>query len=365
MSDWIKFNIHNLVSMRVKRSASIASQFRDMFDPFFTEEEAEHYDLTITDEYSRLADGAFGEVHGASDFQYSTKGIFLEAYNVQIMMENGEIHLSGTSELLVMALPLVDYLMISKQAAMVHALTVAYKGQGLCMPAWGGTGKTSTMAKLTKMDGFSFMGDDWAFINDEARLLAYAKPMFIKPYHRSLYPHIFAKRRKPLVPVTLSKPISRLTTLVHPYITKFPQLARIARRYSPEHIMVMPRDAFPGHEFEHDVPLKAGLFVERFETESSEPYFEEKDCEWMVSQLVGNFFAEMPRQSRTVLATLGASGLVPIDKFFQKKSRILGAAFAGKPVFWLRIPKKLPPDEASDIIVEKIQEVLSMEWSSH
>lgn len=123
--------------------------------------------------------------------------------------------------------------------------------------------------------------------------------------------------------------------------------------------MVQPHEAFPGHEFAHDVPLRAGLFVERFETESSEPYFEEKTPDWMVSQLIGNFFSELPRRSRAVVASLGATSLAPVDQFFIKKHEILTQALADKPAFWLRIPKKLPPDQASDIIIEKIKEVLS------
>jgi hypothetical protein len=359
VSDWITFNIHNRVHMRVKRSAPTSSLFVDMFDPFLTQEQQERYDITVTDEDLNLTEGALGEVHGATEFHYSTKGITLDDMEVQIGFSDDGIYVSGKRELLVVVLPIVDHLMVAKNAGMVHALTVAYKGQGLCMPAWGGSGKTSTMAKLVKMDGFSFMGDDWAFITEDEHLLAYAKPMFVKPYHRSLYPHIFAKRRKPLVPRSLAKPIHSVTTLVHPYVTKFPQIARITRRWSPEHIMVMPRDAFPGHQFAHDVPLKAGLFVERFETESRQPFFEEKTTEWMVSQLIGNFFSELSLWSRTVLTGLGAAGLVPLDKFFIRKSQILTQGFANKPVYWLRIPKHLTPDEASDIIVEKIQYILA------
>jgi len=83
-----------------------------------------------------------------------------------------------------MALPLIDRLMVQKSAAMVHALTAEYKGHALMMPAWGGTGKTSTMSKLVVMDGWAFMGDDWAFVTDKGDLLSFAKPMTIKPYHR-------------------------------------------------------------------------------------------------------------------------------------------------------------------------------------
>jgi hypothetical protein len=237
---------------------------------------------------------------------------------------------------------------------------VEYKGHALLMPAWGGTGKTSTMSKLVKMDGFAFMGDDWAFVTQDGNLLGYAKPMSIKPYHRALYPHLFKKVHKPLVPVKLSKIIHSMTTRVHPYITKYPRLASFTRRWSPEHIMVTPQMAFPEARMSTAAPIAAALFVERFDSPSPAPVFVEKDVQWMTSQLVGNFFSELPRQSRVVMTALGASALSPIDQAFTEKSAVINSSLAGKHCFYLRVPKSLSPDQASDIIVSHIQKVLEI-----
>lgn len=360
-TEWVKFNLHNLVAMRVNKAAPTAAQFEDMFHPFLTDEDLKRYDLTINSELESLCDGAVGEAHGETEFHYNFEGINLDALDVQVFCTpEGGFRLNGSRELLVMALPLIDHLMVQKRAAMVHALTAEYKGHALLMPAWGGTGKTSTMAKLVKMDGWAFMGDDWAFVTDMGDLLAYAKPVFIKPYHRSLYPHLFKKAHKPLVPVQLSKRIHSMTTLVHPYITKYPQLAAITRRWSPEHMMVTPQMAFPEARFSAAAPIATALFVERFDSTSPEPYFTEKDPRWMTSQLLGNFFSELPRQSRVVMAALGASALLPIDRFFVEKSAVVNKALEGKRCFYLRVPQSLAPDHASDIIVSHIQKVMEM-----
>lgn len=360
-NEWVKFNLHNLVGMRIHKSAPTVMQFQDMFRPFLTDEDLQHYDLTIKADFEPLANGATGETHGETEFQYNFEGIHLDTLEVQVFCEpDGGFRLNGTGEMLTMALPLIDRLMVQKGAAMVHALTAEYKRHALLMPAWGGTGKTSTMSKLVKMDGWAFMGDDWAFVSDKGELLSFAKPMFIKPYHRSLYPHLFNKVRKPLVPNWLSKPIHSMTTRVHPYITKYPQLAAIARRYSPEHMMVTPQMAFPEARFSNGAPISAILFVERFENNTTEPYFVEKDTRWMVSQVVGNFFSELPRQSRVVMAAMGASALSPIDQAMIEKSAIVNKAFEGKRCFYLRVPLMCTPDQASDIIVEHIQKVMEL-----
>lgn len=357
--DWFKFNLHNLAAFRVSRSAPTASLFTDLFQPFLTEGEINHYDLTITEEFEPLVDGAYGEAHGETDFYYNHTGVYLETPDVQIFVDEDGFRLHGKSELLVTALPLIDRIMVKHGAAMLHALTVEYKGHSLCMPAWGGAGKTTTMAKLMKMDGFAFMGDDWAFLTEGGDLLGYPKPMFIKPYHRALYPHLFNKAHKPLVPVSLSKQIHRVTTLIHPFVSRFPHLAQISRRWSPEHMMVIPQRAFPNARFSERAPLAACMFVERFRSDSDKPQFEEKSSEWMVSKLIGNFNSEMTRPSRLVMTTLGAAGLMPIEQAFFEKADRLRKSLAGKPCFYLRVPLALPPDQASDIIVAHMQQVLA------
>lgn len=354
---WYEFNLHGLSAFRVERNSAIAALFTDMFRPFLTEG-LDHFDLTISEKFEPLIDGAYGEAHGESDFYYNDQGLYLESRDVQIFVDENSFRLHGKGELLVMALPLIDRMMVINGAAMIHAMTVEYNGHGICMPAWGGTGKTSTMSKLVKTPGYSFMGDDWAFLTESGYLLGYAKPLFIKPYHKNLYPHLFSEVHKPLVPVRLSKPISRITTRIHPFITRFPKLARLVRRWSPEHMMVQPEKAFPDARISRGAPLAASLFVERFESESSQSQFFEKDAQWMTTKLIGNFFSELPKFSRLVMTTLGASGLVPIEQSFREKEEILLKALQGKPAFYLRIPKSLSPDRASDIIIEKIDEVV-------
>ena len=130
---------------------------------------------------------------------------------------------------------------------MIHAATVDFRGRGVLIAGTGGAGKTSTVAKLIGIEGVRFMGDDWAFLGYDGRLLGYAKPMLIRPHHRGLYPHLFkpGAKRKVLIPSLAQRPMGRLATAVHPTIVRYPRAARFFRRWSPEHMMVTPQQAFP------------------------------------------------------------------------------------------------------------------------
>jgi hypothetical protein len=349
---WLEFNIHDRAAMRVAEDAATASILRDMFAPFRTQG-LEQHDMTITDEFEPVLDAS----HAEHEYRYTDSSLYLSALKVQVVTGDGEYRLHGTRELLTMALPLLDKVLVDRDVAMIHAATFDYRGHGIAMPAWGGVGKTSTVAKLLRVDGVGFMGDDWAFMAGDGRLLGYAKPMFIKPHHRPIYPHLFARRRKPLVPSTLSKPIAELTTLVHPLVTQYPRLAALSRRWSPEHMMVSPQVALPNATISTAAPLAAAVFVERYDGAGAS--LEEKDTSWMVSRLVGNFQNELPRHSRELITALAATGMVPAERFFAEKGAVLARSLNGKPAFLLRVPAAFSADRASDVIVEQLLEVLA------
>ena len=348
---WVQFDVHDRLRMRVASKAPTASLLTEMFAPFLAEG-LEEFDVTVTATDEDLVGASYAE----HDYRYTEGGIFMEASRVQVRAEGAGYRVSGTRELLTTVLPLVDLLMARRGAAMIHAATFSFKGRGVALPAWGGTGKTSTMAKMMRLDGVDFMGDDWAFATREGTLLGYAKPMFIKPHHRAIYPHLFEGRQKPLVPSSISAPVAKLTTLVHPLVTQYPTLARISRRWSPEYLTVRPREAFPSAVIAERAPLGLAMFVDRFD--GTDCILEERDRDWMVSRLVGNFHSEVTRHSQEVLTAMAATGLIALERFFGDKAEVLREALAGVPVYLLRVPRPWSADIASDRIVEHVLGVL-------
>jgi len=348
---WLEFDIHGHLGMRVEATAPTAPQLEEMFAPFRTSG-LERVDLTVSGRSEPLDQAS----HAEEDFHYNGRGLFMAASGVQIERQDGGYRASGSRELLTTVLPLVDSILVRRGVAMIHAATFTYRGQGVAMPAAGGTGKTSTVAKLVRLQGVSFMGDDWAFASRHQELLGYAKPMFIKPHHKPIYPHLFDGLRKPLVPSSLSMPVARLTTLVHPVVTQYPRIAGLSRRWSPEHMMVTPRQAFPEATIATEAPLRLAVFVERYDGPSS--VMEERTTDWMVSRLIGNFHAEVTRHSQEVMTVLGAVGLLPLEETFACKAEVLNSALAGRPAHLLRVPRQMSADQASDSIVEHLQRLL-------
>ncbi|HEY5990060.1 MAG TPA: hypothetical protein VIV12_27290, partial [Streptosporangiaceae bacterium] len=184
---WLTFDVHGRARVGVARSAPTAAQMRTMFADFLTDDGDGPFDLTVTGEMQPLS----GAAHAEDTFEYTPNAISLRTPRLQIIRDGTGMRLNGPGELLTTVLPLLDRILVERNLAMIHAATVSINGHGVALPAAGGVGKTSTIAKLMRRPGVGFMGDDWAFVSAEGELLGFAKPMFIRPHHRTIYPHLF------------------------------------------------------------------------------------------------------------------------------------------------------------------------------
>ena len=348
---WLCFDVHGRARMGVARRAPTSAQLRTMFADFLTENGEGPFDLTVTGEIDPARAAAYAE----DAFCYTPDAIWLRTPRLQILRNGTGLRLNGPGELLTTVLPLLDRVLVERDVAMIHAATVSINGHGVALPAAGGVGKTSTIAKLMRRPATGFMGDDWAFVSGRGELLGFAKPMFIKPHHRAIYPHLFQRARKPLVPKRLSRPIGRLTTAVHPFIVRYPRLAAFTRQWSPEHMIVSPRDALPGSPIVRSAPLSAAVYVERYDGARS--CLTELGQAAMVSRMLGNFHIEMTVHSREVLNLLGAAGLIPLQDIFADKAAILGKALQDVPAFLLQVPVGYDADHASNVIVDQLAAV--------
>jgi hypothetical protein len=343
------FDVHGLFTMAVDNEAPTADQLNTMFGAFRVEGTTSRPDIVV----KGIVEPRPGMSLLEHELAYDDEAVLMPHAGVQIVRSDGRWEVQGAGELLTTVLPVLDLVAVQHGYAMIHAATMEIDGVGVAMPAAGGTGKTSTIAKAMRWLDTAFMGDDWAFVSEQSELLGYAKPMFIKPHHRPIYPHLFQGVRKPLVPPVLSGPVSRLTTIVHPAFARRPKLAAFSRRWSPEHRMVAPAEALQGKRICDRAPLRIVVFVERWQ--GSDVRMLERNEAWMAARMLGNWHIEMARHSRDVLTCLGASGMLSLDEIFGRKARILRTALAPCRTALMQVPSAMSADEASDAIVARLR----------
>jgi len=345
------YDVHGIAGVWVESRAPGAAQLRDMLGCFRTPA-APKADIVVTSQ----TDDTSLDAQLEGDLRYTANRVQFMREDVQVVRSGGGYRVQGDGELLTTLVPVLDRVCVERGAGMIHAATVGWRGRAIALPAAGGTGKTSTIAKLTRRDGFSFMGDDWAFLGADGRLLSYEKPMFIKPHHREIYPHLFSGVRKPMVPVRLSKPVGRLTTRIHPVVIRYPRLAALARRWSPEHRMVDAASALPGVNVTDEAPLVLSVYVERHGGPKTE--VSEVSVDWMADRMLGNFHIEMASFSQEIVTGLAAASMLPWRAYVNDKFSVLRSGLEGVPCFLLQVPAALKPDQASDQVVEALESLL-------
>jgi GT2 family glycosyltransferase len=351
--DWLDFEVHGRLGIRVDSAAPTARQLATMLDCFRVAGPVAP-DIIV----SGVMEEQDAPSHLEDEVAYTAQSVRLPRQGVQVTRADGRYRISGRGELLTTLVPVLDRAMVERGAAMIHAATVAHDGVGIALPAAGGTGKTSTVAKLAAQQGYAFMGDDWAFLGEDGTMLGYAKPMFIKPHHRTIYPHLFSGARKPLVPSRLSRPLGHLTTVVHPVVIRYPRLADLSRRWSPEHRMVDAATALPGTPVAQQVPLGLVVYVERYAGESA--LLTETDEQWMVDRMVGNFHVEMPGFSQQLVTAMAATNFLPWSRLVEEKSAVLAQSIKGLPCRLLQVPAIWTADRASDEVVRILSTLLPL-----
>jgi hypothetical protein len=348
---WLNFDIHGVVGVRVHSAAPSALQLQTMMGSFAVDSEVAA-DIVVRGDLELMLDAAVME----DEIVYNSSAVHFRRHHVQVVEDGTQYRVNGPGALPRVVLPVLDLAMASRETAMIHAATIGYRARAIALPAARGIGMAGTIARLMKRPGYTFMGDAWGFLTADGRLLNYEKPMSIGRDDRSVYAHLFQGARKPLVPPRVSRPLDRLTTVVQPHMVKYPKLADVSRRMSPEHRTVPPRQALPGVTVTQEAPILMSAFVERYE--GARTRVAERDSEWMVQRMLGNFNIELPRFSRDVLAGLAATSHLSLGSFFEEKARVLGGALAEASCFVLQVPSVYGPDIVSDEIVRVVEDLL-------
>jgi hypothetical protein len=350
-AEWLFFNIHNLVGMRVQSGHASQRSIRLAFGPFETES-LERIDLTLQYEPPEIGEHSFA----SESYLFTNRHVYIKNYKLHLVNQENGCVLASNRDLLPFVMPVIQWLLLKKQHSFVHGAAVAIKGQGILLPGWGGTGKTSAIICLLKeVPDTSFLGDDYSIVSDKGRLLSFPKAFFIYPYHRNLFPHLFKIHHKPLVPPFLSGLLERVRTVVRPAVMALPRLESFARRITPEHMQVPAHTAIPNAVFVDNVPLDSILFVERYSGTKS--IIDKLGVSEAKRQLIGNWNYEQGRCAVDLILGAGGTGVLDLEAYYSRMSLVLEKALSNRCIYRLRMGA-MTPAETGKTIVEAIRETV-------
>lgn len=347
-----RFSIHGCVTAEIEAGFPFGQGVIQELEPFITTDTSDPPDVLVT-----LPNGNEEPRSSASGvYEYTADTTWILEYDVAVSLREGRFRLACRRDPLPFMQPLIQHRLLSGGHGLIHAAAIAVENQGVAIPAWGGTGKTSAIVELTRLPGVGFMSDDYCILSADGDLLSYPKPFFVYPFHRAVFPHLFRAKRKPLVPLGFLPALRRLREATRPIFMRHPRLESLARRITPEHMKVPARAALPDAWFVERAPLRAVLFAGRYSGPTT--CLERYDSEQAVRRVVGNWFMELGAPARQMLIGCCATSLCSMDYFIHELHKIVAQAFGRVPIYDLRLPHSLPPDRTGKEVARSVQRVL-------
>ncbi|MGC9521715.1 MAG: hypothetical protein ACP5HG_07515 [Anaerolineae bacterium] len=99
---------------------------------------------------------------------------------------------------------LLQSLLLLQSKSFVHAAGISIEDRGLLLPAFGGVGKTSFIARVSRVPGVRVFGDDMVIVTQHGTMEPYLRPFALYEYHRELFPDFYARNQLRYKPLTLS-----------------------------------------------------------------------------------------------------------------------------------------------------------------
>ncbi|MFC7404463.1 hypothetical protein [Georgenia alba] len=327
------FDIHGYATVAVESNTPAEHLFREKLLPFHAAPPSgARPDIAVG-----LGSSVRLRAHGGprDALRITDGGVDALAGRVHVRRVGDRFDLSGRGELVTAVLPLVDAVAAGRGAALVRGASFAVGGRGLFIPAWGTAARAAVVASMLASEHVALMGDDWAFLGADGRLLGYAGQMMLEQSDRAYFPHLFAPR----------SPAGRL--------------ADRALRFTngrTDGVVVHPRTFLPAEKVAASAPLAAVCLVEPWDG----PHLElvRRDTDGVVRRILGNVVARLPEPSRLVLTRLAEAGLIGLDEHFGAKGEVLRRALEGVTPTALRVPAAWPARRAAHAIAERAVDLL-------
>jgi len=263
------FSIHNIVGIEVSDQYKWSDTLIINIPMFIsTKEEFNKIKTKITIEYNKKVslDGAY-EVVSNIFINRNTNQMFDKKYGALISKEKNGYRIICNQECNEWMMMILEYALLENKATLVHSAGVVKDGNAYVFPSWGGVGKTASVAKLIREEGYQLLGDDLVILTADGTIHAFPKKFVLYAYHRELFKD--AMQDKKLVKGKLSNLASKMIPTAKAVLRHFPFLLSWARRHNPQSKRVSPYEIFGEDKIATSGKIKKFTWLERIDIEQT------------------------------------------------------------------------------------------------
>lgn len=275
-------------------------------------------------------------------------------YGVQLTVsEDGTIVLASDRSAVEWLMWLLHVAAIRSGSVFVHGAAVEFGGQAVLFPSWGGVGKTALVSGFIQEYGWNLLGDDLVILEEDGTCHPFPKPMVLYPYHRSVFPEVFASGKGPVAPTFMNHWLTSVAIAIKPLLRQVPGLLAFARKHNPQSTRVPPADVFGPAKISDGGKVHATIWLERLAGIDAPQLVPADDT--LASRIIGSTTNEYdPHCVRLTNVAMGL-GMLHLDEYWSGWRRIIDGALTGMPQYVLNLPASMPvadvPAAARDALV--------------
>lgn len=289
-----------------------------------------------------------------SDLWISPNSLLDWKYRVLFKVHPNELILSTDRACLEWLIWGIQLQLLESQATLVHAAGVTHGETAIIFPSWGGVGKTAIVAKFIRDLNWKLLGDDLVILTAEGKCLSFPKPMVLYPYHKAVFPDVFAAGKGPIAPAALNPFLGKFAQSVKPLLRRIPGALQYARNRNPQSARVRPSDVF-GRQCIADVAsLDTIVWLDRVNN-IDRPQLMEADTN-LASRLAGSTLHELDSWCENVLNVACGLGMLSFRDIYVQWQNILESALKKSRMYTLYIPGKTSIHEVGNLVVSCLGE---------
>lgn len=372
----INYNFHDLVEIEVHQDdVDLNTNFSCYFRSFLANSPTKTKSKYKLYPYSHFIEPK--HYYNVSNLYYGfDRGVYFpqERYALlkydNVIEEYCDIPNRGTNMLL-------QLLLIEQDISLLHCGAFQFQNKGILLPAFGGAGKTSIIARLRKHDSFKLLGDDFVAISEKGEIHSYHADLSVYDYHLDLFPElkntkygqylddynkimsasVEAKKNKKhiyeLTPKSLKKIIpfkNQIKKLISTIVTPPPQPIQLKTEltnWNHDYIKVPVNKVFSNNQLTTHAPIDFIMYLSRYSGETFN--IVEISPGELANECVGVLATEF-RYCLIYLEMLSAFGLYDFQEFFSKIHVTFMKAFTNKKMKRLLIPFNATPDEVAKFV---------------
>jgi hypothetical protein len=344
-------NIHGIVGLEIDESFPWRNDWLtllgDMSDIQFTKDLAEPkncirliYDKKLPiQELRNIGDGLYVKKNAVYDEMYRT---LIERD------DDGKLLLRTDSPSLEWMFWPIQLSLLASASTLVHGAAAEKDGRAILFASWGGVGKTALVAGFVSNMEWKLLGDDLVILTSDEKCCAFPKPMVLYPYHKSVFPDVFAKGNGPVAPVALNGTLTHLAAKVKPFLRLCPYLLQYARHHNPQSVRVNPSAVFGMENISTEATLDKVVWLDRI-TGIQAPEIHADDGT-LTSRMMGSTIRELGGRCGEVICVAMGVGIVDSDSVYAGWIRSLNNATKSCRKYVIYLPSEMPVKDVPDAI---------------